>query len=122
MTTSEILNETILAEDINTGAVESSEIADGTIMNIDVNNAAAISFSKLASLPSADILVGSAGNVATAVEMSGDVHIDNLGVTTIQADAVGSAEIINNAVTTAKISDANVTVAKLVTSGAADAR
>lgn len=66
-------------------------IAAGAIVNADVNAAAAIAFSKLAALPSAELLVGSAGNVATAVAMSGDVAIDNAGVTTIQAGAIDLA-------------------------------
>jgi hypothetical protein len=42
-------------------------------------------------LPSAEILVGSGANVATAVAMSGDVAIDNAGATTIQAGAIDLA-------------------------------
>jgi|GEM_PF-1257725 len=66
-------------------------IAAGVIVNADINAAAAIAFSKLAALPSAQILVGSAGNVATAVAMSGDVAISNTGATTIQAGAIDLA-------------------------------
>ena len=54
-------------------------------------------------LPSAEIIVGSAGGVSAAVAMSGDATISNAGAVTIAADAV----------VTAKILDANVTVAKL---------
>src|SRR5579863_103317 len=49
-------------------------------------------------LPSADIIVGNASNVATAVAMTGDVHISNAGATTIQAGAVTGSKIANNAV------------------------
>lgn len=66
-------------------------IVAGVIVNADINAAAAIAFSKLAALPSAQILVGSAGNVATAVAMSGDVAISNTGATTIQAGAIDLA-------------------------------
>jgi hypothetical protein len=66
-------------------------IAAGAIVNADVNAAAAIAYSKLAALPSAEILVGSAGNVATAVAMSGDVAISNTGATTIQAGSIDLA-------------------------------
>jgi trimeric autotransporter adhesin len=69
----------------NTGVLA---IASGVIVNADINAAAAIAFSKLAALSSANILVGSAGNVATSVAMSGDVAISNAGVTTIQDSAV----------------------------------
>jgi len=68
-------------------------IATGVIVNADINASAAISFSKLAALPSADILVGSAGNVATAVAMTGDIAITNTGVTSIQAGAIINADI-----------------------------
>jgi hypothetical protein len=68
-------------------------IAAGVIVNADINASAAIAYSKLAALPSADILVGSAGNVPTAVAMSGDVAITNTGVTTIQAGAITNAKV-----------------------------
>ncbi len=68
-----------------------TSIVDGSIVNADVNAAAAIDYSKLAALPSAEILVGSAGNVATAVAMTGDVAISNAGATTIQAGAIDLA-------------------------------
>ena len=72
-------------------------IAAGVIVNADINAAAAISFSKLAALPSADILVGSAGNVATAVSVTGDVTISNTGVTAIAAGVIVNADISGSA-------------------------
>ena len=63
-------------------------ISPGVIVNADVNTAAAIAFSKLAALPSAQILVGSAGNVATATAVTGDVTVSNTGVTAIGAGKV----------------------------------
>lgn len=68
-------------------------ITAGAIVNADINAAAAIAFSKLATLSSANILVGSAGNVATSVAMSGDIAITNTGVTSIQAGAIVNADI-----------------------------
>lgn len=68
-------------------------IAAGVIVNADINASAAIAFSKLASLSSANILVGSAGNVATSVAMTGDIAITNTGVTSIQAGAIVNADI-----------------------------
>lgn len=84
---------TVTVSSINpiTTAPETTDIAPGSIVNADINAAAAIAFSKLAALPSAQILVGSAGNVATAVAMSGDVAIANTGATTIQAGAIDLA-------------------------------
>lgn len=86
----------------NTGV---TAIGAGVIVNADINAAAAIAFSKLATLASGNILVGSAGGVATSVVMSGDATII----------ASGALTIANNAITTVKILDANVTLAKLAT-------
>ena len=54
-------------------------------------------------LSSGNVFVGSAGNVATGVPLSGDATMANTGAMTIA----------NNAITTAKILNANVTLAKL---------
>lgn len=74
----------------NTGV---TSIVDGSIVNADINASAAIAFSKLAALPSAEIIVGSAGNVPTAVAMTGDVVISNTGVTAISAGVIVNADI-----------------------------
>jgi len=74
-----------------TGVVDTANIADGAITNVKVNAAAAIAFSKLEVMTSGNILVGSAGNVAAEVTMSGDVAIIASGATTIQAGAVDSS-------------------------------
>lgn len=73
-------------------------IAAGVIVNADINASAAIAFSKLATLTSGNILVGSAGNVATSVAMSGDVTIDNAGVTTIGASTVENSMMADDSV------------------------
>lgn len=70
-------------------------IEAGVIVNADVNGSAAIDFSKLAALPSAQVLVGNGSNVATAVAMSGDVTISNAGVT-----AIGAAKVTEAMLTT----------------------
>ncbi len=49
--------------------------AAGSITNTEINASAAIAYSKLAALTSGNILVGSAGNVATSVALSGDATI-----------------------------------------------
>lgn len=92
---------TALTPDVTLSQYEA--VPAGSISNADVAANAAIAFSKLAALPSTQILVGSGANVPTAVAMTGDVTISNTGVSTIAA----------NAVTTAKILNANVTLAKL---------
>lgn len=64
-----------------------------SILNADISASAAIAFSKLATLTSGNILVGSAGNVATSVAMSGDVAIIASGATTIQNGVVTYAKM-----------------------------
>lgn len=97
---------------LGTAAVEnlgSVIIDDGagnlTIGSAQVTNtmlAGSIAAGKL-TLTSADIIVGNGSNVGAQVAMSGDVHIDNTGSTTIQANAVTTSKINNSAVTYAKI-------------------
>jgi hypothetical protein len=53
-------------------------------------------------LNSTMILVGSAGNLATAVNMSGDATISNTGAVTIAADAVTNAKMADMATMTIK--------------------
>ncbi len=79
----------------NTGV---TAIQSGVIVNGDVNASAAIDYSKLAPLTSGNILVGSAGNVATSVPMSGDVSIIASGATTIANSAVTNAKIANGTI------------------------
>lgn len=71
--------------------VGTANIQDGAITNAKVNAAAAIDFSKLAALTSGNMLIGSAGNVATSVTPSGDVTFTNAGVTAIGANKVLSS-------------------------------
>ena len=54
-------------------------------------------------LPSGDIFVGNASNVATAAAMSGDATLSNTGVLTIAAGAVSGSKIANNAVDYAQL-------------------
>jgi hypothetical protein len=49
-------------------------------------------------LPSGDIFVGNASNIATGVAMSGDATMSNTGALTIGAGAVTGSKIANNAV------------------------
>jgi len=100
---------------IQPDAVESAEILDGTITTLDLAPDAAdqvlttdpagnpvwetrANFASSA-LTSGNILVGDLANVATDVPMTGDVAIDNTGLTTIQPDAVESAEILDGTIT-----------------------
>jgi hypothetical protein len=72
-------------------------VLSGSIANADINASAAIAFSKLASLTSANILVGNGSNVATSVAVTGDVTISNAGVTAIATGVVVDADISGSA-------------------------
>ena len=73
--------------------VNSSQIADGSIVNADINASAAIAHSKLASMTSAQVLLGNASNVPTSTTVSGDVTISNTGVTAISSGVIVDADI-----------------------------
>jgi len=74
--------------------------------------------SKLTStLASADIFVGNASNVATAVAMSGDVTIDNTGATTIGAAKVTLSKMASNSVDENKIVSTSFSTTGAVTGG-----
>ena len=66
---------------------------NASIVNADINASAAIAYSKLAALTSANIIVGSSANVATSVAATGDVTISNTGVTAIAAGVIVNADI-----------------------------
>ena len=70
----------------DTGTVTSTMIADGTIVNGDINASAAIALSKLASGTSAQIIVADGSGVPTYVTMSGQGTISNAGVFAIVPD------------------------------------
>jgi len=84
---------TALSGDVTVDSSGVTAISSGVIVNADVNASAAIDFSKLASLASANILIGNASNVATSTAVTGDVTISNAGVTAIAAGAIVDADI-----------------------------
>jgi len=81
----------------DTGTVTGTMIADGTIVNAEISNTAAIAFSKLASLSSANIIVGNASGVPSGVAMTGDVTITNAGVTAIASNVIVNADVSSSA-------------------------
>jgi hypothetical protein len=77
----------------DTGTVTSTMIADGTIVNADINASAAIDYSKLATLTAGNIVLGNASNVATSTAVTGDVTISSAGVTAISSGVIVDADI-----------------------------
>ena len=77
----------------DSGVVDSTIILNDTIANTDINSAAGISFSKLASLSAGNILLGNVSNVATGTAISGDATLDNAGALTIANNSVDGTDI-----------------------------
>jgi hypothetical protein len=73
--------------------VGTAEITNDSIINADIKSDAAIDFSKLATLDSTYLLVGSAAGVATKRAITGDVTIGNTGVTAITAGSIVNADV-----------------------------
>ena len=81
----------------DSGTVTSTMIADGAIVNADINASAGIAFSKLAALTSAHFLLGNSSNVATATQITGDISVSNAGVAAITAGSIVNADISGSA-------------------------
>ncbi len=69
-------------------AVGADELAADAVVNASVAAGAAIEFTKLENLDSSKILVGNGSNKAAEVALSGDVTINNAGVSAIGANTV----------------------------------
>ena len=69
-------------------AVGADELASDAVVNASVAAGAAIEFTKLENLDSSKILVGNGSNKAAEVALSGDVTINNAGVSAIGANTV----------------------------------
>ena len=70
-----------------------SQVSAYPLVNADIAAAAAIAYSKLATLTSGNIVLGSASNIATSTAVTGDVTISNTGVTAIAAGVIVNADI-----------------------------
>lgn len=91
---------TTLTGNITAGPGSGSQVASITpnvITNNMINSAAAIAYSKLASLSTGQLLVGNAG-VPTATTLSGDATVGTTGVLTIANLAITNAKIANTTI------------------------
>lgn len=92
--------------DVTISSAGAASIGAGVIVNADINASAAIDYSKLAALTSANILVGNASNVATSTAVTGDVTISNAGVTAISSGVIVDADISASAeIAVSKLAD-----------------
>lgn len=95
-----------ISGDITVSTAGVAAIGSGVIVDADISASAAISFSKLASLTSGNILVGNGSNVATSVAVTGDVTISNAGVTSIASGVIVDADISASAeIAVSKLAD-----------------
>jgi hypothetical protein len=105
---------------IPANSVTSSAIVNDTIVNADINSAAAIALSKLASGTAGQIIVANSSGVPTYVQESGDVTIDSSGVASITANTIVNADINTAAaIVYSKLSLANSIVNADINSSAA---
>lgn len=75
------------------GVVGTANIQDGAVTNAKIDAAAAIDFSKLAALPSGNVIIGSAATVPTSRAISGDISLSNTGVSAIVAGVIVNADL-----------------------------
>ena len=79
---------------------------NASIVNADINASAAIAYSKLATLTSGNIVLGSSANVATSTAVTGDVTISNTGVTAIASNVIVDGDISASAeIAVSKLAD-----------------
>ncbi len=76
---------------------------------------------ELFGLNNGQLIVGSTGNEPQVVTMTGDITIDNAGVTTIGAGTVENGMLANDAVTSDKIADGTIVNADINANAAIDA-
>lgn len=78
----------------NSAAIAYSKLnLSGSIVNADVNASAAIDFSKLATLTAGNVLLGNASNVPTSTALSGDITVNSSGVTAISSGVIVNADV-----------------------------
>jgi cytoskeletal protein CcmA (bactofilin family) len=95
-----------VSSDLTAGASITTAIAEGVVVNADINASAAIAHSKLANITAGQVLLGNASNVPTATALTGDVTVNNTGVTAISAGVIVDADINANAeIAVAKLAD-----------------
>lgn len=85
---------TTVSGDVTLAANGAIQIASNTIVDAEINSAAAIALSKLASGTAGRIILANATGVPTYTAVSGDVTITNAGVTALAANITISNNLI----------------------------
>lgn len=86
-----------ISGDIEISNAGVASIVAGSVIGTDINTGANIAYSKLATLASGNLLIGSAGGVATSLAMKGDATIIADGTITIGAGVVATSKIADAA-------------------------
>jgi len=86
-------------QDLNMNSHQINAVADPTSSQDAATKHYVDTTAATTTLPSAEIFVGNASNIATAQPMTGDVAITNGGVTTIQSGAISSSKIASSTIT-----------------------
>jgi hypothetical protein len=107
------VNQSGVVNTSDTGTVTSTMIANGTILNADINASAAIELSKLATSTAGNIIVYNSSGVPTSVAETGDVTISDTGVTSITSNVIVNADI-NTAAAIAHSKLANATAGQIL--------
>jgi hypothetical protein len=92
-----IATQTAISGDVTISNTGNVQIASNTIVNADINSAAAIDLSKLASGTSAQIVLANASGVPTYTTVSGDITITNTGNAQIASNTIVNADINSSA-------------------------
>ena len=112
--------------------VNLASLLNGAIVNADISATAAIAYSKLATLASGNIVLGSSAGVASSTPITGDISISNAGVTSISSGVIVNADInasaaiadtkLDTIATSGKISNSATTASSANTASAIVAR
>ncbi len=120
VTTTEIKNGTILAEDIANQNISAQKIAGitsngtaGQVLSSKADGSFEWADGLTSTLDSAKLFIGNNSNVATGVALSGDANIDETGKLTISDGAITSNKIGDNEVKTANLNTGSVVSAKI---------
>jgi hypothetical protein len=84
---------TTFSGDVTVGTTGTTAIATGVIVNADLSASAAVAVTKLASGSAGQVLLNNSTPTPTWTSLTGDVTIDNTGVTTIATGIIVDADI-----------------------------
>jgi len=97
--TAQELNSIVDDATINNLVIDNAKLAANAVDNSKVSVTAGIDYTKLATLPGGNLVVGNEDNQATSVALSGDISISNTGVTSLAVSGVAAGSYTNSDIT-----------------------